>query len=1064
MIDYEKIRKDNRENYGKVGANKYGKRMSQDLYADRTHFIYELLQNAEDALGRRPSDWSGEHSVSFVLTDNHLQVTHNGDPFNEGDVRAICEFDESTKGENLTEIGRFGIGFKSVYAYTDRPEIYSNDEHFAIEDYIYPHKIESIQHDDVEKTVFKMPFREDVPSVGDEIATGLEKLNKRTLLFLENIDEISWKTNNDKSGRYLRESKTIDKDVRRVTLLFDESSAEMVSSEDWMIFARDVKDDHLNTSKIQIAYLLSNEDDKVIQATGCTMFARFSTEVGTDLGVLIDGPYKTTLSRDNIPSDDEWNQVLVEETAALLLESIRWLRQECKLDAEALSCLPLRHPSNELLQPLYSCTKDAFMSDEPFFPKCGGGYISSVQSLLASSTELQQLLSEEQIVDLFDGKSGWIDTTLTRNQNLLDYLTDQLEITEIRPRTIISRLSGAFLERQPDKWIEQLYIFFNRQRFLLDLLKNAPIVRLEKGLHVRPSPKNIFLPTGQNTNYDTVHHSVCGQDEAIEFLKRLGLREWDNVDDAVDNILSKYQDESNEIGEEEYQKDILRLVQVWQSSSGNKQDRLETALKSAFFVRSIDAGRPSTVQYCRPESIYFGQDDLKELFAGIKGIKFIDPELQKQINLRGHHMLKSCGIRDSLQPESVEYSSYNSVLNTPRFSVDELKEMRRQNGNSKITLKRGEIVLDWKLRDVSQLMKTLPDMCVADRISRSKLLWKMLADIDQDKFEGRYEWFYKTPHYNKFPSEFVDSLNQERWIPDHDGYLHPPIEIDIEYLNWPVNDWLLTQIKFKPRTLAWALEDAGYPVEWSQVISQAEREGMSPEHIRKLLKQRESDSNSSARHQDGTSVAAQILQQQVQEPRGGDLRRVVFPNAGPSTAESARRSIDELRNIPAAARWKVETIEKRVAGFDIQRLIDNFTNMVKGDYGKRCQICGFTFDKTDGDNQIFIIHLVPPRQHSLSPHFGNLIGLCGLHYSIFQYGQWAFWNPTDASPLQREDELRDVVLAATEKIDERGNVFFGLPIAFWNVYWHWEEAPETYRTEIRYSEPHWKYLCEILQA
>ena len=45
-----------------------------------------------------------------------------GDFFNERDVRGVCGVGEGTKAEDLTQIGKFGIGFKSVYAYTFNPE------------------------------------------------------------------------------------------------------------------------------------------------------------------------------------------------------------------------------------------------------------------------------------------------------------------------------------------------------------------------------------------------------------------------------------------------------------------------------------------------------------------------------------------------------------------------------------------------------------------------------------------------------------------------------------------------------------------------------------------------------------------------------------------------------------------------------------------------------------------------------------------------------------------------------------------------------------------------------
>src|SRR5579859_6492363 len=122
--DYKSIRADNERRYG-TDIGRIGPMLLADRYDDRTHFIFELLQNAEDALARR-TGWSGQRSVRFLLTNNELRVSHFGKHFDEPDVRGICGIAESTKG--LNAIGRFGIGFKSVYAFTDRPAVHSGSE------------------------------------------------------------------------------------------------------------------------------------------------------------------------------------------------------------------------------------------------------------------------------------------------------------------------------------------------------------------------------------------------------------------------------------------------------------------------------------------------------------------------------------------------------------------------------------------------------------------------------------------------------------------------------------------------------------------------------------------------------------------------------------------------------------------------------------------------------------------------------------------------------------------------------------------------------------------------
>ena len=133
--DYQAIRLENERRYG-TDIDRIGSMLLANRYDDRTHFIFELLQNAEDALARR-SGWMGSRSISFCLTKERLRVSHFGRPFDQADVRGICGIAESTK-EDLTAIGRFGIGFKSVYALTNRPEIHSGAENFVIEKFVLP--------------------------------------------------------------------------------------------------------------------------------------------------------------------------------------------------------------------------------------------------------------------------------------------------------------------------------------------------------------------------------------------------------------------------------------------------------------------------------------------------------------------------------------------------------------------------------------------------------------------------------------------------------------------------------------------------------------------------------------------------------------------------------------------------------------------------------------------------------------------------------------------------------------------------------------------------------------
>src|SRR5262245_7624325 len=127
--DYEAIRTQHLEDYGR--KKDWRQSVLTDRYGERTHFLFELLQNAEDA---------GATRIEFRLLDDRLEIRHDGRDFNTRDVKAICAIDESTKPDDEGMIGRFGVGFKSVYAFTTAPQVHcpGSNEHFEIRHHVEP--------------------------------------------------------------------------------------------------------------------------------------------------------------------------------------------------------------------------------------------------------------------------------------------------------------------------------------------------------------------------------------------------------------------------------------------------------------------------------------------------------------------------------------------------------------------------------------------------------------------------------------------------------------------------------------------------------------------------------------------------------------------------------------------------------------------------------------------------------------------------------------------------------------------------------------------------------------
>ena len=91
-----------------------------DRYDNRAHFIYELLQNAEDAFSRNTSSIA-PRSINFALSPTALRVSHFGAPFTEANVRGDLRHCGEHEGPNRNP-GDLEPKFKSVYAFTDRPQ------------------------------------------------------------------------------------------------------------------------------------------------------------------------------------------------------------------------------------------------------------------------------------------------------------------------------------------------------------------------------------------------------------------------------------------------------------------------------------------------------------------------------------------------------------------------------------------------------------------------------------------------------------------------------------------------------------------------------------------------------------------------------------------------------------------------------------------------------------------------------------------------------------------------------------------------------------------------------
>ncbi|MBP5953412.1 sacsin N-terminal ATP-binding-like domain-containing protein [Pseudomonas sp. P42] len=808
--NYEGICEENRRRYGTEGAQKSGG-LAAGLYDDRTHFIFELLQNAEDALGRR-RDWHGPRKISFALTPTRLTLSHFGKPFDEADVRSVCDIAESTKNES--SIGRFGLGFKSVYTVTDLPEIHSGDEDFAIDGYVFPKQADrTVRKRD--ETQIILPLKTDDATATQEITAGLRHLGSGALLFLRNIDEINWSVEGGPSGFYLRNSpESLGLNVQRITVIGQESGQPEVD-QNWLVFHRDVfSTEQQRVGRVEIAFSLVAEKDvpgrwAVQPLANSPLVVFFPTVVETHFGFLAQGPYRTTPSRDNIPPSDPWNQHLVKETASLLVEAMCWMRDEGMLEVSTLRCLPLdreKFPQGSRFAPLFDTVRQAFQ-DEALLSTFDNKYVTASQAKLARTQELRELFSPEQVVTLFGPEVvSWLsgDITQDKTPEIRLYLMRELDVDEIRPEKLVPSLTKPFLEAQTDEWVMRLYEFLSGQeKALRRHLDIIPLIRLDNGTHVvtRENGKaKAFLPSAITTSFPTMRRAVCGTTEVRAFLTSLGITEPDPVDDVIWNVLPKYRQDEIGVDGKAYAADIERIRSAFNTDSTTQREKLRLAVRETAFVMVVDTGDGKS-DIAKPGDIYIATDRLKQLFAGVPGVLIVNDEYDC---LRGEDirdLLVTCGASRYLSP----FPTKSGLDPSEKIQIRKEAGLERASWDNPPE--------DFTIRGLSSLLELLPKLGLDEAKARAGLLWDSLVDLETrgtGSFFGSYKWGYS--HETKtarFDATFIRTLNQVSWVPDLNGELVSPGLVVFDTLNWKPNPFLLTKLTFKPPLIDQLAKEAG---------------------------------------------------------------------------------------------------------------------------------------------------------------------------------------------------------------------------------------------------------------
>uniref|UniRef100_A0A3P9L232 Wu:fj29h11 n=1 Tax=Oryzias latipes TaxID=8090 RepID=A0A3P9L232_ORYLA len=292
-------------------------RLSTELYSKDTHFVLELIQNADD--NSYSLDPTVVPSLAFVVEQDCITILNNETGFQEKNIRAICDVGSSTKGKHrYGYIGQKGIGFKSVFKVTDCPEIHSNGFHLRFDrscgpmGYILPHWTEEERPLDPQlklishwTTKIRLPLRS-----GSRLTQNLfHDVHPSLLLFLHRLrsitiyNHVSQRLNNVVEVEH---SEGIDRWLVVKTTLYPQMVEQDVES-----------------TELALAFQLGSgtAEDLIWQPQKQPVFAYLPLR-SFGFRFIIQGDFHIPSSREDVDRDSSWNQWLRSEVPQLFLQAM----------------------------------------------------------------------------------------------------------------------------------------------------------------------------------------------------------------------------------------------------------------------------------------------------------------------------------------------------------------------------------------------------------------------------------------------------------------------------------------------------------------------------------------------------------------------------------------------------------------------------------------------------------------------------------------------------------------------------------------------------------------------
>lgn len=559
-----------RNDPGRIQEDANGeRRITQGGYGERQ--LYELVQNGADELRDRATPGR----IHVVLTRDHLYCANEGTPVSPEGAETILRMSVSKKRGG--QIGRFGVGVKSVLSVTDTPQFFSVTGSFGFDRDWSAELIRSVQPDADETPVLRMARPLDLdqqrrndqildevfgkgavtvvrlpllPGAAARLARDIRAFPREFPLFSPHVGLIELEDRRE--GFVCRRTLGGSRDGNVHTLLISENDQSQVQ-ERWRIFT-------LPYSPTPETRAASGElhDRPVIDISWAVpesgrelglFWAYFPTHYPTTLRGILNAAWKTNEDRQHLVDGTPLNEELLQAAAELVVDALPSLTDPTDPGSH-LAHLPGRHKERRnwadgrIIQGVWRAT-----ATKPSLPDQNG--------VLRKPFELR--------IHPDDLQPEWLETWASHPNHPADWVHRSVESDRERKGKFGHILEAAKRERATVKeWLEALVADETPQasacalRILAGVIRSgsplaveareARILLTEHHGLVAAKPNTVFRPVLDDSlpNEMVYVHADLAADRSLGIdLDLIGIHEADAVgrfEAVVDQGFDRYSD------------------------------------------------------------------------------------------------------------------------------------------------------------------------------------------------------------------------------------------------------------------------------------------------------------------------------------------------------------------------------------------------------------------------------------------------------------------------------------------------------------------------------------------